>query len=116
MNATFVKALFDSVVKDNLQLYRDHLNTTEVTFKTDHYWKESLDLYHSLSIEHQSVFLKILEQTMIDTVSTMLGVIDGSTTLKKCSLEPKLLLDAIDTKGELQELFLEFIEERDRHR
>lgn len=50
---------------------------------------------------------------MIDTISNMLGVIDGSSTLKDCSLEPKLLLDSIDTDGELQDSFLEFIEERD---
>jgi len=58
--------------------------------------------------------MRIVEQTMIDTVSHMLGVIDGSSTLNDCSLEPKLLLDSIDTEGELQDLFLEFIEEIDR--
>ncbi|WP_225229560.1 hypothetical protein [Paenibacillus gallinarum] len=56
---------------------------------------------------------KIDPITMIDTISNMLGVIDGSSTLKDCSLEPKLLLASIDTKGELQDSFLEFIEERD---
>lgn len=50
---------------------------------------------------------------MIDTISNMLGVIDGSSTLKDCSFEPKLLLDSIDTEGELQDSFLEFIEESD---
>lgn len=57
--------------------------------------------------------MKIIEQTMIDSISNMLGIIDGNSTLKGCSLEPKLLLDSIDTEGELQDSFLEFIEERD---
>jgi len=48
---------------------------------------------------------------MIDTISNILGVIDGNSPLKDCSFEPKLLLDTIDTEGEPQDSFLEFIEE-----
>lgn len=59
--------------------------------------------------------MTIIEQTMIDTISNMLGVIDGSSTLKDCSFELKLLLDSIDTEGELQDSFLEFIEARDNN-
>lgn len=55
--------------------------------------------------------MKIIEQTMIDTISNMLGIIDGSSTLKNCSLESKLLLDNEDTNGELQGEFLEYMEE-----
>ncbi|WP_443258402.1 hypothetical protein [Virgibacillus sp. L01] len=47
---------------------------------------------------------------MIDTISNMLGVVDGSSTLTDCTVEPKLLLDSNDTDGELQGSFLEFIE------
>lgn len=71
------------------------------------YW-----FYDSLTDQNKDTLMKIIEQTMIDTISNMLGVIDGNSTLKNCSLEPKLLLDSIDTKGELQDSFLEFIEER----
>ena len=38
-----------------------------------------------------------------------------SSTLKDCSFELKLLLDSIDTEGELQDSFLEFIEARDNN-
>ena len=41
----------------------------------------------------------------------MLGIIDGSSTLIGCKAEPKLYLDNIDTDGELQDLFLEYVEE-----
>lgn len=58
----------------------------------------------------------IIEPIMIDTISNMLGVIDGGSTLIDCSLESKFLLDSIDTEGELQDSFLEFIEERDIER
>ena len=84
-----------------------------MTSKTDDYWKRAIGFYDSLTDENKDILIKIIEQTMIDTISNMLGVIDGSSTLKDCSLEPKLLLDSIDTEGELQDSFLEFIEEND---
>lgn len=55
--------------------------------------------------------MEIIEQIMIDTISNMLGIIDGSSTMKNCSLEPKLLLDSIDMEGELQNSFLEHVQE-----
>ena len=113
MNEIFVKSLYDSVVKENIQLYKNLYETTNITPKTDNYWKEAIGFYKSLSDENKDILMTIIEQTMIDTISNMLGVIDGSSTLKDCSLEPKLLLDSIDTEGELQDSFLEFIEERD---
>lgn len=113
MNEIFVKSLYDSVVKENLKVYKNLYETTNVTSKTDNYWKEAIGFYKSLSDENKDILMTIIEQTMIDTISNMLGVIDGSSTLKDCSLEPKLLLDSIDTEGELQDSFLEFIEERD---
>lgn len=57
--------------------------------------------------------MSLIEQIMIDTISNMLGVIDGSSTIIDCLLEPKLLLDSKDKEGELQNIFLEFIEMRD---
>lgn len=113
MNEAFVKSLYESIVKENLQLDKDLYETTIVTEKTDDYWKKAIGFYDSLTGEDKIILMEIIEQTMIDTISNMLGVIDGSSTLNDCSLEPKLLLDSIDTEGELQDSFLEFIEERD---
>lgn len=113
MNDIFVKSLYETIIKENLQLYKNLYETTNVTSKTDDYWKKAIGFYNSLTDENKDTLMRIIEQTMIDTISNMLGVIDGSSTLKDCSLEPKLLLDSIDTDGELQDSFLEFIEERD---
>ena len=113
MNDIFVKSLYESIIKENLEIYKDLYETTNVTSITDEYWKKAIGFYDSLTDENKDTLTKIIEQTMIDTISNMLGVIDGSSTLKDCSLEPKLLLDSIDTEGELQDSFLEFIEERD---
>ncbi|MBH0156657.1 transposase [Fictibacillus sp. 5RED26] len=113
MNDIFVKSLYESIIKENLRIYKDLYETTNVTSSTDDYWKITIGFYDSLTDENKHTLMKIIEQTMINTISNVLGVIDGSSTLKDCSLEPKLLLDSIDTEGELQDSFLEFVEERD---
>jgi hypothetical protein len=111
MNDIFVKSLYESIVKENIGLYKNLFETTVIEPKTSEYWKQSIQLYKSLTEENREAFMKIIEQTMIDTISNMLGIIDGSSTLKNCSLESKLLLDNEDTAGELQDEFLEYVEE-----
>ena len=111
MNEKFVKSLYESIVKENLVLYKELYKTTEVETATDEYYKEALNLYNSLSEEKRDVIIRIIEQTMVDTISSMLGIIDGSIPLEEDdSLEPKLLLNSVDTDGELQDLFLEHVE------
>lgn len=115
MNETFVKSLYESIVEENLEIYREMYETTIIDSKTDEYWKKVIEFYNNLEDEKKDVLMKIVEQTMIDTISNMLGVIDGSSTLTGCSLEPRLLLDSVDTEGELQDAFLEFIEEKNNN-
>ncbi|WP_316572396.1 transposase [Neobacillus sp. YIM B06451] len=113
MNEEFVKSLYKSIIEENIELYKGLFETTNPTGVTDKYFEEALGLYQSLNKEHKEVFFKIIEQTMIDTVSNILGIIDGSSTLIDSALEPKLLLDSKNTEGELQDSFLEFIEENE---
>ncbi|QUW22601.1 transposase [Sporosarcina sp. Marseille-Q4063] len=112
MNEIFVKSLSELIVKENLESYKDLYETTVVDSKTDPYYKEALNLYNSISEEKRVVLMNIIEQTMVDTISSMLGIIDGSIPLDDDddSIEPKLLLNSVDTEGELQDQFLEFIE------
>jgi hypothetical protein len=113
MNEEFVKALYKSIIEENIELSKDLFETTNLTTVTDDYWREALGFYKSLDKEQKEILFKIIEQTMIDTISNMLGIIDGSSTLIDCEIEPKLLLDSKDTEGELQDCFLEFIEEKE---
>ncbi|TFB24082.1 transposase [Filobacillus milosensis] len=113
MNEEFVKSLYKSIIEENIELYKDLFETTNPTGITDEYFEEVLGLYQSLNKDHKEIFFKIIEQTMIDTVSNTLGIIDGSSTLIDSTLEPKLLLDSKNTEGELQDCFLEFIEKNE---
>ncbi|MGM0865442.1 MAG: transposase [Bacillota bacterium] len=113
MNEEFVKSLYKSIIEENIELYKVLFETTNPTRVTDDYFGEALGFYESLDKEHKEVFFKLIEQTMIDTVSNILGMIDGSSTLIDCAIEPKLHLDSKDTEGVLQDCFLEFIEENE---
>lgn len=90
MNSDFVKVLYVTVIEEN----RD----------------EDVNMFESLSVTQKEGLLSLIEQTRIDTVSHVLGIIDGSSTLNGCSLEPKLLLNTIDTESMLQDSFLEYVE------
>jgi hypothetical protein len=111
MNETFIKSIYKTVVEENKEIYKQLLDNTAIDEKTDEYWKKSLNLYNNLSQENRDVLINIIEQTMIDTISNMLGIIDGSSTLNGCNVEPNLFLDDNDIEGELQDLFLAYVEE-----
>lgn len=111
MSRVFVKSIYNSIVKENVEIERRLFETTIVGPRTDEYWRAAIGLYNSLDEENRSVLMRIIEQTMVDTISNMLGIIDGSSTLKDCSVELKLLMDGNDAEGELQDSFLAFIEE-----
>lgn len=57
--------------------------------------------------------MKIIEQTIMDDVSHVCGIVDGTSTLTNCDIEPKLLLDSEEIDEFLQEMFLAHIEEED---
>nr|WP_214818191.1 transposase [Exiguobacterium sp. s59] len=112
-NSEFVKSIYETVIKESLAELKETYRTSEITSNMEEYWRQALGLYQGSDNEGQETLLKIMEQTMIDTVSHMLGIIDGSSTLNDSELEPILLLDSQDTENELQDTFLEFIEENE---
>ena len=112
MNVEFIKSLYDSIVEENIQLYQEEFsNTVDSNEVLDEYWGKVLNFYEDLSEERKEILMSIIKQTIIDTISNVLGIIDGSSTLNDCDLEPKLLLDNKDTENELQDTFLAYIEE-----
>ena len=113
MKEMFVESIYKSIVVENRSLYKNLYENTDADKSNDEYWKKSLKLYNGLSEENKEIFIKILQQTMIDTISNVLGIIDGSSTLNGCDAEIKLYLNDADTEGELQDLFLEYVEENE---
>ncbi len=110
MNIDFVESLYKSIIVEHMELYENIFNTA-VHENMPEYRKKTLEFYNNLSQENKEVLMGLLKQSMINAISNLLGIIDGSSTLNDCDLEPKLLLDNKDTENELQDTFLAYIEE-----
>lgn len=115
MNEAFVKSLHESIVKENLKLYKDMYQNIKIDSLTDEKGKGTINFYNELTDEQRGMLFEIIEQTMIDTVSNVLGIIDGHVTQADDSIEPKLMLNSKDTEGNLQDEFLLYVEELENH-
>ena len=110
----FASKLRESVVQQNMAIYRDLFATTSINSLSDLYWKRALALHASLTPEQRSVLFEIMRQTMVDTVSNVFAILDGISSLDG-SKEDFILASKTDPQkinGNLQDLFLEIEESR----
>lgn len=110
----FVRNLYLSAVTENLCLYRQMYEQSDENQGTNPQWKACLALYRQLTQENQATLFQIIKQIQVDTVSTVLGIIDGVVTV-----EEEVELELVDKgyneiiSGDLQDLFLAFNEDND---
>ena len=112
MKEMFVKSLYETIVSDK-ELYRNQLDSSNINKVKEEYLKQVLGIYINASEEKKNALIDFIKLVMIDTISNVLGIIDGSSTLNGCDAEIKLYLNDADTEGELQDLFLEYVEENE---
>lgn len=111
MNEEFVKCIYETTVEDGKNMYKELYEETEVTGQTTDYWHNLLNLYGSFDHKQKNVFLDIIKQTMIDTISSIFGVLDGSSTLLGEDFEFEVKINGISTEEDLQDTFLRYVEE-----
>lgn len=112
VNKKFVASLHKTVIEEGKILYKTLYETSEITKRTTDYWKETIAFYQSLDDNQRSVLLNIVEQTMVDTISSVLGVLDGAGTLSGENFEFDIKINGMGTEDELQDIFLAYVEER----
>ncbi|WP_029595372.1 MULTISPECIES: hypothetical protein [Exiguobacterium] len=108
----FVKDVYATVVQDALSGYKD-MYEEEVSLSDIDLYSQAIHMYQQMDPEQQRLMMHIVEVVMVDTVSHVFGVIDGSSPLNDSDIEAKLLLDDIDTEGYLQDLFIGYLQEED---
>ena len=74
-------------------------------------WKELGKTADQLTSEEKEKMLKFAELIMIDTISSVFGILDGSSTLSGGDFEFEVRINGISTEDELQDTFLGFVEE-----
>ncbi|MCT2561817.1 hypothetical protein [Chryseobacterium herbae] len=106
-----VAILKRDVIDGNIELYKNLLNTTNEA--QNPIWKSILLMYIELSKEDKEVFLNFLRIVEINTLSHVLGILDGSTYVDEINDEFILTTESSNEKinEDLQDLFLELIEE-----
>lgn len=114
MNEKFVKALYKEVIESGIDEYKNLLDTTEVSNATDPCWISALGLYNDLTSEQKDKMLEFARLIMIDTISTVFGVMDGSSNLQGESFEFEVSINGENTDNELQDTFLCFVEENEK--
>lgn len=85
----------------------------EVSLSDIDLYSQAIHMYQQMNPEQQRLMMHIVEVVMVDTVSHVFGVIDGSSPLNDSDIEAKLLLDDIDTEGYLQDLFIGYLQKED---
>lgn len=106
----FIEDIYKTIVENNIEIYKRLFNETEITDNTIEYWINSLEFYRGLDELKKDIFFIILKQIIIDTISNLFGLLDGSSELIDEDYTVSVLIDGI-VEDSLQDEFLEFIEE-----
>jgi len=77
----FVSVVRDHIVNANVAEYHELLEHTSPANASDPYWRSLLELYGRLPAADRAVVLAVMRQVASDTVSTLLGAIDGSCAI-----------------------------------
>jgi len=107
MEATeFVTKLRERVIENDNKVYQKLLDTT-VEAK-DSIWQGVLPIYKGMSKNQQLAFLQFLRLIQVNTLSHILGILDGSTNLTENGESFVLKTDENDEliNGDLQDIFL----------
>lgn len=107
---TFVKEIIEVIIQDNIEIYKDIFETTNLSDVTDEYWKQAIPFYKSLTDEKKQVLFKIIRQVQVDTLSNVLSILDGKTFLENQEEDLELKYKGVLLNNDLQDIFLEIEE------
>jgi hypothetical protein len=107
-DTTFVNELRDAVVNDALNEYANLLETIDPEAAKDPSWRILLSIYGNLGEARRKDLLVVLKLVMTDTVSHVLGILDGTSSIGG-KLKPFKLFDESGDQlaGNLQDHFLD---------
>jgi hypothetical protein len=106
----FIEGLRSVVIESNFQIYQDLFNNTRSEDTKDRYLINALKLFNALTADQKKVLFTIIRQIEVDTVSNILAILDGTTSLG--NYQPgdiKLTFNNSNhpLQGNLQDIFLE---------
>jgi hypothetical protein len=95
----FVNELIKNVINENLVVYKDLLENISVA--TDPDWKAILPFFAGLTRDQKEVIYKLIRLVEVNTVSHILGILDGNPPLSTEMAQSKFLLTVNNEKEPL---------------
>ena len=111
MVEAFVEGLYKGVVEENMELYQQFFRCDPTEEGTIEHWRRAIGLYDKLDEKDRKTLLSIIESTIVDSVSNVLAIFDGTEGVDGVNLLVKL--NGEDCDGELQDAFLDYVEEKE---
>ncbi|WP_180171510.1 hypothetical protein [Acinetobacter sp. YH12023] len=93
------------IINENLEIYKGLFIDYSPSEIKDPYFIDAISFFNNLPDEHKRIFFSILRQVMIDSISNVLGVIDGSSSLEEHDGDFSLLYEGKSLEY-LQDYFL----------
>ena len=108
-----VEIIYENIVEEGMETYKQLYEETKITDRTIVFWRNAIKLYEKLDSNEKEIFFDIIEQVIIDTTSSIFGILDGSSSIAGGgTLETDIKIDNLDTKQNLQDYFLEIVQQR----
>ena len=95
----------NEIINENLEIYKSFFTDYSPSEIKDPYFINAISFFNTLSDDNKRIFFSILRQVMIDSISNVLGAIDGSSYLSECDGDFSLLYEGVALE-DLQDYFL----------
>ena len=106
--------IFETVIMGGIKDYENicaHLSDDS----GEGYWYELKCFYDGLNEKEKNILFKFMETIMIDTTAHVLGVLDGTCSLKGGgTFDFEIALEGKNMMCELQDSFLSYVEEQEK--
>lgn len=99
--------LFDELVEKQIESYAETLTLGEAAGKIA-LFREAGRAFATLDTQQRAAIVRFFKVVAIDSVSTVLGTLDGVTGLLDADI--KVICDGEPVSGELQDAFLALVE------
>lgn len=101
------------VTRENLRLFYKRYAIADTDKTRSESFRRAMILFRSLPPDQQKTFFEVIRQVSVDTASTALGIIEGTTSAVGLDGEFSLLYDGLEIGRSIQTDFLVIEEEAD---
>ena len=99
------EAIYNALIQNNMQYYKHHLLNQEIG-DTGTTYDAVRKIVQPLDGPQKNAIIGLIKTVMLDTASTLLGAIDGTTLLAGADGDYTLLYEGEAVQGSLQDYFL----------